>query len=52
VFDRQLAAVQTVYEVTEAGKKVPVEELRSAAEAAEKLLQIISDLEQRVPQPA
>jgi hypothetical protein len=52
VFNRQLAAIQTVYEATEAGKRVPVDELRSASEAADKLLAIISDLQQRVPQPA
>lgn len=48
-FSRQLDAIQTVYEATQAGKKVPLSELRSANDAARKLLEILSDLQRRVP---
>jgi hypothetical protein len=51
-FQRQLGAVQTVHDAAEAGKRVPVSEIRSAREAAEKLSEIYSDLAQQMRQPA
>lgn len=52
VFDRELSAVQTVYESAEAGAKLSADEFLAAHNAGEKLLQIISDTRERVPQPA
>jgi len=51
VFDRELAAVQTVYEAAQGGAKLSTDELYAAREAGEKLLGIISETRERAPQP-
>lgn len=52
LFDRELAAVQTVYEAAEAGAKLSPDEFRTAREAGEKLLGIISQARERALLPA
>jgi len=52
VFDREIAAVQAIYEASQKGTKVSVEDLLAARSAAEKLLAIISETRERVLEPA
>ncbi len=54
VFERELAAVQKVYEAVEAGAKLSTDDVRAASDAAEKLLGIITEarVRTREPQPA
>jgi hypothetical protein len=52
VFERELDAIQTVYNTTEAGAKLSVEELRATREVAEKILGFIVQGQQRIRQPA
>jgi hypothetical protein len=49
IFDRELAAVQAVYEADHGGARLSAEELSSAREAGKKLLEIISETQERVP---
>jgi hypothetical protein len=51
IFERELAAVQKVYEAVEAGAKMSTEDVRAASEAAEKLLNIIAQARERSRQP-
>jgi hypothetical protein len=51
VFDRELAAVQTVFEAARGGGKLSSDELHAAREAGEKLFGIISEAQERAPQP-
>ena len=51
VFERELAAVQKVYETAEAGARLSPEDVRAAREAGEKLLSIISEARERVGMP-
>ena len=54
IFERELAAVQKVYEAVDAGARLSTEDVRAASEAAEKLLGIITQARERShePQPA
>jgi hypothetical protein len=54
IFERELAAVQKVYEAVESGARLSEENVRAASDAAEKLLNIITEARtrSREPQPA
>jgi hypothetical protein len=52
IFDRELAAVQTVYQAAQGGGRLSTEELYTAREAGEKLLGIISEAQQQTSQVA
>jgi len=51
VFERELGAVQKVYEAVESGAKLSTDDVRAASEAAEKLLGIATEARARVSEP-
>lgn len=54
LFERELAAVQTVHESSENGASLPAEDLRTTSDVAERLLDAISEARNRIhhAQPA
>ena len=50
VFEREIAAVQTVYEATQAGAKLDAQEIRSARQIGEKLLGILTQARAQILQ--
>jgi hypothetical protein len=52
VFDREIAAVQAIYEATQQGAKVSGDDVRAARSVGEKLLSTITETRERIPTPA
>jgi len=51
LFDREISAVQKIYEASEAGKLNP-DEIRAGRQTGEKLLSILDRARESTPQPA